>query len=376
MLEVQRFLIENKDCPIGEFQALTETLGIKCNFHPTKPLVILNYCQLDSPKMHPIVMECRGLVLHTETYEVVAGAMKRFFNMGEAEEITGKFVWGDAVESRAKEDGSLMTLFNFEGEWMVKTRASWADQNIGENMPRWDELFFSLLPKDFCEYGIYDSTYVFEMCSMFNQVVRLYPEPKLFLLTVIENGNVEVSSEEADLIAKYTELKRPAKIDVSNEYAVREYITTLEQTDGTAEGLVLKDRNGLRIKCKSATYLAYSRLGNNGNVCSIKAIVPLILAGELDEAGCIFPRVLEVALPVKRLMKDLFEELLELLNEVKDIESQKEFAIYITKTNPSVFSSLLFTLKKNGNLTEQGLLDIWRNSEDLLIKVLSDRFDC
>ena len=95
MLEVQKFLIKNhrQSEPGYNFSLLESELGIKCNYHLEYPLVILNYDQLDSPKLHPIVMECRGLVLDTTNYDVVASCMKRFFNLGEATEITDKFDW-------------------------------------------------------------------------------------------------------------------------------------------------------------------------------------------------------------------------------------------------------------------------------------------
>ena len=41
---------------------LSNTLGIKFTYGDDNR-VILNYNQIDSPKNHPVVKECRGLVL-------------------------------------------------------------------------------------------------------------------------------------------------------------------------------------------------------------------------------------------------------------------------------------------------------------------------
>jgi hypothetical protein len=299
--------------------------------------------------------------------------MRRFFNIGEANLITDEFIWDDAVESRSKEDGSLITLFNFEGEWMVKTRASWADQHIGENLPRWDDLVWSLIKLDAAAHLDIECTYVFELCTMFNQVVRLYPVETLFLLTIIETRrNKEWFTEYVDQFAFVNGVKRPAKIDVTNEFAVREYITTLEHTDGTAEGLVLKDRNGLRIKVKSSTYLAYSRLGGNGNIAMDRNLIPLILANEQDEAIAIFPSIEPRIRELQEIINCLWTDVAVIWHKTDgmfgDDEklSQKDFALAVLK---SPLSSLLFLNRKDGG-DHVTLWKMFLNSSDLLVKVI------
>lgn len=371
MLEVQKFLIENhrQSEPGWNFQLLQSAYGIKANYHPTLPLAILNYSQIDSPKMEKIVRECRGCVIDTSNYNMVAGCMERFFNLGEAEEITGKFVWDSSVESRVKEDGSLMTLFYFDDKWMVKTRASWADQPIGENMPRWDDLFFSLLPESFYTHASKGYTYIFEMCSRYNQVVRLYYEPKLFFLTMkFKQYGTESNFHLVDRFAEVVGLERPEVIEVFNQVAVKDYIQNLEQYDGTAEGLVLRDKNGLRIKVKSSTYLAFSQLGGNGNIASSKCLIPLILANEQDEAIAIFPYIKEKVQELETKLLSLKNEMLFYYTSTKNIESQKDFALAI-KDFP--LSSLLFKNRRNGGGVKE-LSQLFRESKDLLIKILGD----
>lgn len=378
MLEVQKFLIDNvhlnTNAPNANFELLRETYGIKPNFHPQYPLVILNYDQIESPKMEKIVRECRGLVLDTSDYTLVAACMERFFNLGEAEEITSKFVWDEGVVSRTKEDGSLITLFwnKYSNSWMVKTRGSWADMPIGDNKPRWDELVFSLLKpeylKDITGTGFNPKfTYIFELCSSYNQVVRYYPDPKLFLLTIIDVGtNQEWISHEVDISARYKELERPAKINLSNVEEVKAYIQKLEEEDGTNEGLVLMDRNGLRVKVKSQTYLAFSRLGNNGNIASDKNLIPLILANEQDEAIAIFPYIKPRIDELKEILLKLNEEMYHYWIRSRDLESQKDFALAIKDCK---LSSLLFRARKSGGDLKE-LNQLFRESSELLIKII------
>jgi tRNA splicing ligase len=47
-------------------------------------LVVLNYNQINSPKLDPIVRECRGLILDRNSgYSVVARSFDWFWNYGE-----------------------------------------------------------------------------------------------------------------------------------------------------------------------------------------------------------------------------------------------------------------------------------------------------
>lgn len=45
-------------------------------------LLVLNYNQIESPKTHPIVIECRSLILDTG-FNVVSRSFDRFFNIYE-----------------------------------------------------------------------------------------------------------------------------------------------------------------------------------------------------------------------------------------------------------------------------------------------------
>mgnify|MGYP001296035369 CR=1 FL=1 len=83
MLEVQKYL-KNKT-----LDDLNIEFGIKIKEHDELPLVILNYSMIDhgtiGNKTHPIVCECRGLVLEVGSWNIVARSFYRFFNFGETE---------------------------------------------------------------------------------------------------------------------------------------------------------------------------------------------------------------------------------------------------------------------------------------------------
>ncbi len=113
MLNVQKYLKYGKT-----IEDLAAELGIKSQKHDTLPLVILNYDQIESPKTHPIVRECRGLILNSDTYDLVAKSFNRFFNWGEVADELKLFDFSDFYTS-TKEDGSLVTLFYFDDKWFI-----------------------------------------------------------------------------------------------------------------------------------------------------------------------------------------------------------------------------------------------------------------
>ena len=74
MLEVQKYLKEKGvEALKQEFSIIVKEAG---------DLLVLNYNQIESPKTHPIVIECRSLILDKQ-YNVVSRSFDRFFNLQE-----------------------------------------------------------------------------------------------------------------------------------------------------------------------------------------------------------------------------------------------------------------------------------------------------
>ena len=71
--------------PLAGLAQLKAVCGINYKQHPKYPeLYHLSYDQLESPKGHPIVRECRGLILSaSDNWNVVAYPFNRFANQGE-----------------------------------------------------------------------------------------------------------------------------------------------------------------------------------------------------------------------------------------------------------------------------------------------------
>ena len=371
MLETTRFLRENG----MDWSLLESRFGISVTKSPCGNMMKLSYSQIDSPKTEPIVMECRGLILYAEDAFPVAVPFDRFFNFGEALEITSQFVWGDSVAAFEKVDGSLSILafdHRHSNEWFFTTRGSFAE---GELIPgkSWKEMMWAAAPPKRKIENVLDQkvTYIFEYCSPYNKVVRDYREPIMYLLAARHNETlVEFSDEELDALALELGVLRPERYVITSPSEADKFILDRSEGDATWEGLVCKDVNGLRVKIKSPKYLSLHHMKDNGNIFLPKNLISFVLAAERDELVVYFPEVGPYYDKLMDWTEKQFTSLVSVMESAKTLESQKDFALYITKEVPTPFASLLFRLKAEGKLNVPDLRDMWISSKDLIVKVL------
>lgn len=365
-MEVQRVLREDG------LERLVKELGIRVTHSPCREMVILNYDQLESPKRHKVVQECRALTLEQGTWEVVARSFPRFFNAGECPDVEKKFDW-ENFTAESKEDGSLMVLYRREGLWRVNTRGSFA---TGEITPgaglTWEDVFYEAIDEPGMDDLPEGYSYVFELCSPYNRVVRRYDRPTLFLLSAFQlKTGSEMSDVLLDRYAEVLRVSRPTRYNVATLQQCVDFLNSHE--DATFEGFVLRDRTGLRLKVKNKAYVALHHLKDNGNLFATKNLVPFILKGEQSEVLGHFP---EAGAKVFDIVEKLYGQqgrMLAVWDAARGIKSQKEFALFVLKHTP--LASLLFEARKRGVEPKA----LWNDAADLLLnKVLqgNDRPQC
>jgi hypothetical protein len=358
MLKVQEYL------QTKTFEDLTAELGIRITKHPSLPLSIANYDQIESPKTNPIVRECRALTLHSDTHEVISKSFSRFFNWGEVTEEMALFDFSD-FSVQEKLDGSLAKLFFYDGEWHGSTRASFGTDNMQFQSFNWIEGFCKALGVSSLHdlKGKIDESlsYVCEFVSPWNKIVRRYEQPQMYLLTAFE-GLRELSPEEADA-ATTSFFLRPARYNFCNIEDIQSFLNEQATSDPTFEGVVIRDKNNLRYKIKSASYLGLHKLANNGAI-SKGDFVEFALSGETSELLCYFPEFAPMMNEVQSKVDQAKENMLSLWEEVKDIEIQKDFALKIVGRTP--FTAVLFSARKE----KQDPASVWRRSGPLIQKVL------
>lgn len=325
----------------GNLGNLNSEFGIEHTISDCGKKVILNYSQIDSPKNHPIVQECCGLCLEIDTWRVVAKSFNRFFNYGELPEYHKNFNF-KSFSTQEKVDGSLLKLYYYNNEWRLQTRGSFAQGEIvnGANYT-WYSLFFPFFKNlDKLHKTI---TLVCEGVSPYNQVVRLYKKPDVYLLTAFNNETLEeLRVEECDEIAEIVGLKRPQLYTFSSAQECVDYLENL--SDFSFEGFVLRDDNNLRIKIKNKNYLLLHRTINN-HVLKDEDFLNLVLDNEYDEFLSVFPKHKEKIYLIKDKVENIKSSSLNYYKNIEDINNQKDFAI---KAQQTKFSHILFNLRKNG----------------------------
>ena len=350
----------------GTLETLAADYSINVYRHPELPLVGFKYDQISSPKFDPIVRDCRGIVLEDGTWNVVAKPFRRFYNAGED---PGEFEWSDS-SCTAKEDGSLILLYHYAGDWHVNTSGSFGLGRCGTASRSWRDVFWEVSNLDLRRLDP-TFTYIFELCTPYNRVVRGYPESTVFLLAMFDAIYLEelwhgAVQEEAKKIG----VGSPEVFTFATQDEITDFLEERSKTDPTFEGIVARDRYDRRLKIKSKSYVRLHRMLDNGNLMRWDRIVPVVLAGEAGEVLAYFPEATRLVTEAADRMAAGMENLTEIWRRTWKIESQRDFAQAIIGQTP--FTGILFTLRKElgPNQTEAALWAKWRQSGEVIVKHL------
>lgn len=340
-------------------------------YHDTLPLVGFNYRQ-DAPKFERIVRECRGLILELDTWNVVGKPMRRFFNFGESPEDDKVFDWNNFVATE-KCDGTMIVLSYHlsSSQWIVSTRGTFGQHVVGSSEKTWEQLFWEtsgLEPRRLSK--LY--TYVFELWTPHNRVIRNYDSPRVWLLSMtamLYESCPEIAFGRCEIEAKFLGVGFPEYHHLTFADVVKR-VQVLEEEDPTYEGFVLRDCNGNRIKLKLRTYIQLHHFFGNGNLYTPKRLVPIWLSGDYDEVVLRFPETKQHLAEVGAKCDEARNQLWELWRTVRDIEDQKAFALTIVPRTE--FSAILFDIRKRypEGLTREQFNDAWKQWPDLILKKL------
>ena len=276
-------------------------------------LCILNYSQIDSPKIHQITKECRSLILEKCSWNIVSKAFTRFFNYGETGgdgintwDLTPDFNYTNCTFTE-KCDGSLCSVFHYNGEWKIATRGSIDNQTYPKMSDKtFNELIINGIMKSFesecvTEYDIFkrfdkNYNYIFEITSPKNQIVTQYKKTELTLLGArkVENWN-ECNDFELKALSNKLNIKRPRIFEAKN---VEELYKSFEKESADFEGAVAVDYSKFnefgdfqRVKIKQQSYLnLHHALDNLGTE---HALLGIVIRNETDEVISSFPQFKE-----------------------------------------------------------------------------------
>lgn len=358
-MKVQEYL-RGKNDPLQALAALNEELGIRYKVYEEDGIVILDYDQIESPKTHPIVIECRSLILAYPEFDVVSRKFDRFFNYGEAPDLYADFSFDDAVVME-KADGSLIGVYHnpktsrweistrgmakaegehlFGGTWRQKVQEAFGFKDEDDFQERCDDFFWRFL------------TYIFEYCSPENRIVTKYDEAHMVLTGVRCNATSEEA--EADFISSPylgaffgdLRVRSPKIYSAENMDELIEYANSLPNLE---EGFVVRcQKTNKRVKIKSKTYLVAHKLRGNNAMPTRKNVLSLVLEGEVDEFLAYFPEWKGIIDAAQIEVDELLADAMIYWEKAKGLESQKEFALVVKSAKAPW---ILFSARKNGTI--------------------------
>ena len=340
MLYVQKYLQTHT------LEELKDEFDIKYKLYDDR--VILKYGIMSKPKFHPIVKECRGLILSLPDYKVISRGFDRFFNYGEGDD-KDDFDWDNCLVFN-KLDGSLCKVYHDGVKWCVSTSGTAFAEGETPMGKTYHDLFVEAIGGDLDDrFNLHRKhfTYIFELTSPENRIVTRYHETKATLLGVRNN----TTGDYLDYSILKTELKHMSYTELVESYDINnvdDVLKFVEGRDAMDEGVVLYDMGTqMRIKLKSSGYVAIHHL--RGNEVTKKSIVTLLLKGEMDEYIAYFPEDGEMVQPYIDRFEELKDDITNTYNEFKDIEDQKEFAMNVKDLE---YSGFLFAMRKGMKLKD------------------------
>ena len=221
---------------------------VRVQYHPSEPLAVYNYTERAQYERTwtPVTTTCRGLIVHTDTGEVVARPFPKFFNYGEHPE--GSLDPAAAAEVTNKLDGSLGILYPLPyGRWAIATRGSFASEQAIHAT--------NLLREWYPDFRSPDGmTCLFEIVYPGNRIVIDYGDTDDLILL----GAVDIATGQSvgpDWVSGWTgpvaETFAAATLADALAIPVRE----------NAEGIVVRmTGTEVRIKLKQADYVALHRI--------------------------------------------------------------------------------------------------------------------
>ena len=244
--------------------------------HPTLPLTIWNYTdkvQYDG-YWDEVTFQCRGLITDNLTGKPVVRPFKKFFNY---EEVEGKgFIptQADYVYVQEKMDGSLGILFNYEGEWVMATRGSFASEQAIKGL----EIVKS---KYFLDSWMKEYAYLVEIIYPENRIVVDYGgKQKVVFLSAVLNetykweptDDTELHWSTALMIFKANGIPKSDIVKCEQYFGFSEILfRSLKQAnEKNKEGFVLRFHPGnFRMKIKFEDYVALHKIMTNLSTTSV-----------------------------------------------------------------------------------------------------------
>lgn len=322
--------------------------------------ILLKYDQIESDMSRTEVQECRGLILERDTWNIMSMSFKKFFNSGETN--AAKINWDSALVLE-KLDGTMIQVYYDwnKDKWFAATTGMAEGEGEVNNKfgTTFNDLFWETLDKYSFDRNKFHRgfTYVFELTTPYNIVVKPHGESSVTLLSIRDNEILtEFRYDELVAVSQYFGLPVVKSHELSKNN-LDEITKTFEGMPWSEEGYVVVDKEFNRIKIKNPAYVAVHHLKSKTAEHNILTIVK---SNEIEEFAATFPERREELFRLKNNYDALISKLTNVWSELEDkkpkddsASERKEFALSvfdITKRhNLDLFTGLFFSLQ-NGRV--------------------------
>jgi len=292
--------------------------------------VLLKYDQIRSDMTLPLVRECRGIILdESRGYHPVCVPFFKFGNFGES--YVPEIDWSTA-RVQEKLDGSLIKLWNYNGQWHVSSNGEIDARNAhinsalltGTRQVELYTLFFEAWDKTGVRIESLDKnyTYMFELTSPHNRVVVRYQETTIRHIGT--RDMLTLRECDADI-----GISKPREYPLNSLEACIDSAGKLGYDD---EGYVIVDAQYNRVKVKSPLYIALNHISQG--VTTHGNIVEIIAKNEQGEFLTYFPEFKDVFNDILNRIETFSVRQTENLAEIRSAgyDTRKALAEAVTKT--------------------------------------------
>lgn len=379
--------------PAAALVALQRVFHIGVRHHARFPGVVqLRYTTRSRPIDHPVVRQCRGLILDAASdFAVLAYPFDRFFDSRDAASRSAELDWSSA-RVHDKLDGSLAILYWHRDRWNVaSSRRPDARGAMCQRAPggaiAFETLFWDIWRHNGLALppppgpGVGRRCFLFELTSWRHPIVVRYPGEALTLIGARDLDTLQ-ELEPGPVAAEYdwpcaawrslSSVIRPdggpgdesnggpggePDIDLDGmdpaeiERRVRRAAATL---DGSlVEGFVVCDARFHRVKIKSPDYVSKAwmfPLCPSRAAINPRRLLQLVISGAGPEFALYNPSYRDEIRELQRTYDRFCAEVEDLYRTLEPIEDQREFA---RQAGQRVYANLLFRMRKCGGTVQE-----------------------
>lgn len=252
--------------------------------HSTLPLAVWKYSKaaVISQTWNDVTMNCRGLVIDTETGEVLARPFGKFFNYSEPS--CPELDWDqEGIVAMNKEDGSLC-IYVEKYDLLATPGSAESAQALAATRMLKEQYANQFEP-------VKGRTYMFEFIHPENRIVLDYGDRKELILLGATNTKTGEPID-VDDIPEWT----GPKVEKIPANTLREAIALPPRPN--AEGIVVRFPDGTMTKIKQDDYISLHRTLSN---LSPKYIWESMMAEQMKSAGIDSDRIVRAGIPERHV---------------------------------------------------------------------------